>query len=95
MINVGIIGYGKMGEIRHDVANTIDGVNVVSIYDSSVVKTEIKIEKSANDIFSSSLEVKSLVKKIAKLIEIDFKGIITRHSNINCRYFSFIHFLLL
>jgi len=54
MINVGIIGYGKMGEIRHDVANTIDGVNVVSIYDSSVVKTEIKIEKSADDIINNS-----------------------------------------
>ena len=36
----------------------------------------ITYKKSANDIFSSSLEVKSLVKKIAKLIEIDFKGII-------------------
>ena len=54
MINVGIIGYGKMGRIRHDVANAIDGVNVVSIYDSSVVKAEIKIEKSADDIINSS-----------------------------------------
>ena len=54
MINVGIIGYGKMGKIRHDVANAIDGVNVVSIYDSSVVKAEIKIEKSADDIINNS-----------------------------------------
>jgi len=54
MINVGIIGYGKMGKIRHDVANTIDGVNVVSIYDSSVDKAEIKIEKSADDIINNS-----------------------------------------
>jgi len=54
MINVGIIGYGKMGRIRHDVANAIDGVNVVSIYDSSVVKAEIKIEKSADDIINNS-----------------------------------------
>ena len=36
----------------------------------------ITYKNSANDIFSSNLEVKSLVKKIAKLIEIDFKGII-------------------
>ena len=54
MINVGIIGYGKMGKIRHDVANAIDGVNVVSIYDSSVVKAVIKIEKSADDIINNS-----------------------------------------
>ena len=36
----------------------------------------ITYKNSADDIFSSSIEVKSLVKKIAKLIEIDFKGII-------------------
>jgi len=55
MINVGIIGYGKMGKIRHDVANAIDGVNVVSIYDPSVVKAEINIEKSADDIINNSV----------------------------------------
>jgi len=33
MINVGIIGYGKMGAIRHNCVNSMTGMQVASIYD--------------------------------------------------------------
>ena len=42
MINVGIIGYGKMGQIRYQVMSKIEEVNVVSIYDPENSETETK-----------------------------------------------------
>ena len=46
MINVGIIGYGKMGKIRHDVISKLPYANVVSIYEPS--KININIEQTQN-----------------------------------------------
>ena len=43
MINVGIIGYGKMGKIRHHAAESIEDVKVISIYDPEEI--EITIQK--------------------------------------------------
>ena len=41
MIKVGIIGYGKMGKIRHQVISAMEKVQVVSVYDPSSIDTEI------------------------------------------------------
>ena len=41
MINVGIIGYGKMGKIRHQVISAMENVQVVSVYDPLSIDTEI------------------------------------------------------
>ena len=47
MINVGIIGYGKMGKIRHEAIKSVPGVKVVAIYDSnSKLNTNIKVNSS-------------------------------------------------
>ena len=46
MINVGIIGYGKMGKIRHDVISKISYAKLVSIYEPS--KIDIDIEQVQN-----------------------------------------------
>ena len=53
MINIGIIGYGKMGKIRHHVANSIKDVQVVSIYDSADIKAEIKITDTSDQIINN------------------------------------------
>ena len=46
MINIGIIGYGKMGEIRHQVVSKYNHANVLSIYDPVEIKTKIeKVQK--------------------------------------------------
>ena len=50
----------------------------------------ITYENSANDIFSSNLEVKSLVKKIAILIEIETTPIIMRKINSDGKSFIVI-----
>ena len=41
MIKVGIIGYGKMGKIRHQVISAMENVQVVSVYDPLSIDTEI------------------------------------------------------
>jgi len=46
MIKVGIIGYGKMGKIRHQVISAMEKVQVVSVYDP--LSTETKINKVNN-----------------------------------------------
>ena len=46
MYKVGIIGYGKMGQIRHQVISAFEDVQVQSIYDPEIVDT--KIEKAQN-----------------------------------------------
>ena len=45
MISVGIIGYGKMGQIRHKEILKIDNARVVSIYEPSSIDIDSKIEK--------------------------------------------------
>ena len=42
MINVGIIGYGKMGKIRHQVVSNYNHANVLSIYDPVEIITDIE-----------------------------------------------------
>ena len=41
MFKVGIIGYGKMGKIRHHVISAMENVQVVSVYDPLSIDTEI------------------------------------------------------
>ena len=46
MINVGIIGYGKMGQIRHKVISTIPDAEVICYYDPIIINEKIfKVEK--------------------------------------------------
>jgi glyceraldehyde-3-phosphate dehydrogenase/erythrose-4-phosphate dehydrogenase len=42
MYKVGIIGYGKMGQIRHQVISAFEDVQVQSIYDPEIIDTEIE-----------------------------------------------------
>ena len=47
MINIGIIGFGEMGQMRLKVISSIKDVNDVSIYDPLNIETEIEnIKKS-------------------------------------------------
>ena len=45
MINVGIIGYGKMGKIRHQILYTNSDANIISVYDPMDIKTDIEKSK--------------------------------------------------
>ncbi len=54
MIKVGIIGYGKMGKIRHQVADAIDGVQVISIYDPAEIKIGCPKAQSPDQIIENS-----------------------------------------
>ena len=42
MIKVGIIGYGKMGKIRHNVINQREDIQVLSIYDTTEIENQTK-----------------------------------------------------
>ena len=42
MINLGIIGYGKMGKIRHQIVSNYNHANVLSIYDPVEINTDIE-----------------------------------------------------
>ena len=53
MINIGIIGYGKMGQIRHNVISESNIAKVISIYDSNKVSTSIEKAKSAEQILKN------------------------------------------
>jgi len=53
MIKVGIIGYGKMGKIRHQVISAMSGVKVISIYDTVNIGTEIKLAQSSDQIIEN------------------------------------------
>ena len=53
MIKIGIIGYGKMGKIRHHVADTIEGVHAVSVYDPTDIETGIKIAESPDQVINN------------------------------------------
>tara|TARA_B100001113_G_C21094640_1_gene615971 strand:- start:688 stop:1677 length:990 start_codon:yes stop_codon:yes gene_type:complete len=55
MINVGIIGYGKMGKIRHQSCQSNKGVKVLQLYDPEKVKTDIQKVKDPNIIINNPL----------------------------------------
>ena len=42
MISVGIIGYGKMGKIRHNVIDQREDIQVLSIYDKTEIENQTK-----------------------------------------------------
>ena len=54
MIKVGIIGYGKMGKIRHSVMDAIKGVQVISVYDSANIEAYIDIAETSDQIINNS-----------------------------------------
>jgi predicted dehydrogenase len=54
-MNVGIIGYGKMGQIRNDLVNTSSNCKVVCAFDPlSNIPESLKKAKTAEDIINSS-----------------------------------------
>ena len=53
MINVGIIGYGKMGRIRHQVISSIKNAQVDSVYDPANIITEIEKVQSPDQIIKN------------------------------------------
>lgn len=50
MLRVGIIGYGKMGRIRHNVLQALENVSVQSLFDPQPFDTELKVAESAESI---------------------------------------------
>ena len=53
MINFGIIGYGKMGKIRHQVIATLKDIQVTSIYDPvNNAEDEVEYVQCAGDIIN-------------------------------------------
>ena len=53
MYKVGIIGYGKMGQIRHKVISAFEDVQVQSIYDPEIVDTEIEKAQNSDQIIEN------------------------------------------
>ena len=53
MIKVGIIGYGKMGKIRHSATDAMKGVQVISVYDSANIKADIEIAETSDQIINN------------------------------------------
>tara|TARA_Y100001970_G_scaffold15871_1_gene17870 strand:+ start:54517 stop:55509 length:993 start_codon:yes stop_codon:yes gene_type:complete len=53
MINVGIIGYGKMGRIRHNVIATLPYADVISIYDPSKIDIDVERVNNADQIINN------------------------------------------
>ena len=53
MLNIGIIGYGKMGQIRHKVISSIKDANIVSVHDPLNIDTEIENMKSSIQIIEN------------------------------------------
>ncbi len=41
MLNIGIIGYGKIGKIRHNILRKIKGINILLICDNNIKKSKI------------------------------------------------------
>jgi len=58
VIKVGIIGYGKMGKIRHNALNKDMRSKVVSIYDPElkIIDSGINIMKSAKQVLESGID---------------------------------------
>ena len=58
MLKVGIIGYGKVGKIRHDILHKIKDVEVISICDINIKKKKIKsaiVTKNVSEIINNKL----------------------------------------
>jgi len=53
MIKVGIIGYGKMGKIRHQIISVMKNIQVVSVYDPMIVDTEIEKAQNSDQIIEN------------------------------------------
>ena len=53
MYKVGIIGYGKMGQIRHQAISAFEDVQVQSIYDPEKVDTEIEKAQNSDQIIEN------------------------------------------
>jgi len=53
MYKVGIIGYGKMGQIRHQVISAFEDVQVQLIYDPEKVDTEIEKAQNSDQIIEN------------------------------------------
>ena len=53
MYKVGIIGYGKMGQIRHQVIAAFEDVQVQSIYDPEKIDTEIEKAQNSDQIIDN------------------------------------------
>ena len=53
MYKVGIIGYGKMGQIRHQVIAAFEEVQVQSIYDPEKIDTEIEKAQNSDQIIDN------------------------------------------
>tara|TARA_B110000438_G_scaffold302404_1_gene359980 strand:+ start:692 stop:1678 length:987 start_codon:yes stop_codon:yes gene_type:complete len=60
MHKVGIIGFGKMGQIREKVISSIENIEVKLIYDTEECNSQITQAKSANEILESS-EIDSVI----------------------------------
>ena len=48
MYKIGIIGYGKMGKIRHQVISSLENTQVVSVYDPEKIETELEKAKNTD-----------------------------------------------
>jgi 1,5-anhydro-D-fructose reductase (1,5-anhydro-D-mannitol-forming) len=58
MLKVGIIGFGKMGQIRYEEILKIDGADVVSIYEPENINelpADIKVSENAQDVIKSEI----------------------------------------
>lgn len=57
MINIGIIGFGKMGQLRAKVLEDTRRVNIVSVYDqkTSLDRTQYKIVENIDEIIDSNI----------------------------------------
>ena len=53
MLKVGIIGYGKMGQIRHHVISLKKNVKVIQLCDSSNVDTKIEFTDNSDNIINN------------------------------------------
>ena len=56
MLKFGIVGFGKMGQIRYEEALKINGVDVVAVYDPEKISTlhsNVKILRSPEDVIDS------------------------------------------
>ena len=54
MLNAGIIGYGKMGKIRHRVISKIKDIDVQYVYDPEIINENIKQTNSYEEIINNS-----------------------------------------
>jgi 1,5-anhydro-D-fructose reductase (1,5-anhydro-D-mannitol-forming) len=54
MLKVGIIGYGKMGRIRHEVIKQLEDVTVDMLFDPTQLDSDENIANSADDIINHS-----------------------------------------